>query len=65
VFLIHIIIVAAAAAAAAMPVLRVRIVIMADLRNRCRHYIFILSFFPRHFIFVLSFRISSFFFSLA
>jgi len=42
-FLIHIIIVAAAAAA--MPVLCVRIVIMADLRSRCGHYIFILSFF--------------------
>jgi len=65
--LIHIIVVAAAAAAAAaMPALHVRIVIMADLRIRCGHYIFILPFFfPRHFTFALLFRLSSFFFPLA
>jgi len=50
-----------------MPALDVRIVIMADLRIRCGHYIFILPFFffPRHFIFALLFRLSSFFFLLA
>jgi len=59
--LIHIIV--TAAAAAVMPVLRVRIAIMADLRSRYGHYIFILSFFfPLAIIFYPV--VSSFFFFL-